>query len=208
MHGPQSRYFVLGARRSVHVYGVHLRPGGALLLGVGAHELKDRHVSLDALWGREASSLRDRLVEAPTPQAGFLILEAALLRRLWRARQVHPAVSFALRSIQSQSGLGRIGQLREASGYGERRFTQAFALQVGLGPKLFSRIVRMSSLVQRVFARGRVDWAQAADEFGYVDQAHLTHEFRRFAGVTPAAYRPQPGASALHMALQHEPPER
>ncbi len=76
VHGAQSKYFVLDARRDVHVIGVHFHPGGgAALLGVNAQELTDRHVALSDIWGERAHTLRAQLLEAPTPAAKFALLE-------------------------------------------------------------------------------------------------------------------------------------
>jgi len=41
-----------------------------------------------------------------------------------------------------------------------------------------------------------VDWAGAAQELGYHDQAHLIRDFRAQIGSTPAAYARRCGASA------------
>jgi hypothetical protein len=87
------------ARRESYV-GIHFKPGGATaILGVPAHELRGRLVDLDALWGRPALELRDRLQESRTFAARLSLLEATLLARLERARDPHPAVAYALAEL-------------------------------------------------------------------------------------------------------------
>lgn len=205
VHGAQSRYFVLDARRDVHVVGVHFRPGGgAALLGVGAHELTDRHIALSDLWGARAGTLRQQLLDAPTPAAKFAVLEQEFGSRLQPRRTlVHPAISFALRGMQTAPTELRIAELQSSTGYSPRRFTTLFTQAVGLTPKLYSRINRLRSVVERVARGGEVAWADLASEYGYYDQSHLTRDFREFSGVTPGEYRPVAGA-ALHMELDGE----
>ena len=61
-----------------------------------------------------------------------------------------------------------------------------FRDQVGLPPKLVSRILRF----RRALAEFETDdgrrFAEIAQQCGYYDQAHLNREFRDFAGVTPS----------------------
>lgn len=205
VHGPQSRYFVLDARRDVHVIGVHFRPGGgAALLGVCAPELTDRHVALSDLWGARAAVLRQQLLESPDLAAQFALLEQEFLARLRRRTLVHPAMSFALRGMQTAPSDVRIAQLQSATGYSSRRFTTLFTDAVGLTPKLYSRINRLRRVVERIARGGALDWADLASEYGYYDQSHLTRDFREFSGVAPGAYRPLAPDSALHMDIDRE----
>jgi AraC-like DNA-binding protein len=205
VHGAQSRYFVLDARREVHVIGVHFLPGGgAALLGVGALELTDRHIALSDIWGSRAHTLREQLLAAPTPAAKFALLEAEFRARLRPQRLVHPAISFALRGMQTAPAQSRIAQIQSSTGYSPRRFTTLFTATVGLTPKLYSRISRLRSVVERVARGGEVAWADLASEYGYYDQSHLTRDFREFSGVTPGEYRPLGPATALHMELDGE----
>jgi AraC-like DNA-binding protein len=210
VHGAQSRYFVLDARRDVHVIGVHFLPGGgAALLGVGAQELTDRHIALSDLWGARARTLREELLEAPTPAAKFAVLEQAMFDQYWHARLrpqrlVHPAISFALRGMRTAPTELRIAQIQEETGYSPRRFTTLFTDAVGLTPKLYSRINRLRSVVERVAQGGELAWADLASEYGYYDQSHLTRDFREFSGVTPGEYRPLAPGAALHMEIDGE----
>jgi AraC-like DNA-binding protein len=207
VHGAQTKYFVIDGRTDVDVIGVHFSPGGgAVLLGLPANELTDRHVSLEDLWGACARDVREQLVEAPTPQGKLELLEKVLLQRLREATFVHPAISFALRGIRSAPDEVRIGKLQQASGYSARRFTTLFVRDVGLTPKMYSRLQRMRNVLEHVARVGHVDWAAVASEHGYYDQSHLTRDFREFTACTPATYRPVSADSALHMALRGPKP--
>lgn len=66
---------------------------------------------------------------------------------------------------------------------------------VGLSPKHFARIDRLRT----VLAEER-PWADLAADAGYYDQSHLTGEFRRLMGVSPAAFRrgELPAATRCH----------
>lgn len=197
VHGPQSRYFVLDARRDVHVIGVHFLPGGGNLLGVPLKGLCDRHVAFEDLWGERAVRLRERLVDAIEPRRMFAILEQEFLMQLRRPPLVHPVISFALRRFDSAAFNGRIEPVRNETGYSDRRFTGLFSDTVGLTPKRYARVLRLSRVVSDI-AQGRKPVASIALDAGYYDQAHLTHDFRELAGTSPGDYRPLDDRSSLH----------
>ena len=44
-----------------------------------------------------------------------------------------------------------------------------------------------------------VDWAEAAMDLGYADQAHFVREFRAFSGLTPSEYRRRAPADPNHV---------
>jgi hypothetical protein len=95
--GPHSRFFMLDTSGPTSVIGVHFRPGGAFpFFTLPMDQLRNQHVSLQALWGKRADELRERLLAAETGQAKLLLLENALLYLLRRPESRHAAIGHAL----------------------------------------------------------------------------------------------------------------
>lgn len=187
--GVHTRYFVLDTEEQINVIGVHFRPGGAFpFLAPPAHELRDEHVDLEAIWGLEARRLRERLLAAPAPEDKFALLEQALLARLGRSAEPHAAVLHALRCIDQAPHLQTIAGLTERLGLRPKRFIQLFAEQVGLTPKVYCRIQRFQRVIAQVGRQRQVDWAGVAAGCGYYDQAHFIRDFRAFSGLNPGTY--------------------
>src|SRR5688500_16024490 len=98
VHGPQSRYYMAGPKPPGVVVGASFRPGmAAAILGVSLHELRDRHVSIEELWGYRAPDLHERLAAIRDPHEICRALEAELIARIHRPLLIHPAVAYALR---------------------------------------------------------------------------------------------------------------
>jgi len=197
VHGPQSSYYVAGPKPKGSTIGVSFRPGAAgAVLGVSMAELVDRHIPLDAIWGTRSVDLRQRLMTAADPQVMFRILEHSLSARICRPLLIHPAVAHALGEHPADGTSARVAHVQRASGYSPRHFIALFRSAVGLNPKHYYRIRRFNSAVRSAAAGACLgDIAAAA---GYCDQAHLSREFREFAGVAPGAYRPSGVDRPLH----------
>lgn len=85
-------------------------------------------------------------------------------------------------------GAIRVADLAEAVGCGQRHLVAGFRAQIGVTPKRAARVLRYERAA-RLLARGDLPVVQVAAMCGYADQAHLTREFTRFAGLTPAVVR-------------------
>jgi AraC family transcriptional regulator len=66
--------------------------------------------------------------------------------------------------------------------------TRCFRRAFGMSISQFKRAVRVRAVAGRL-AAGAETLATVASEAGFADQSHLTREFRRVTGVTPATYR-------------------
>jgi AraC-like DNA-binding protein len=188
--GAQSEYFVIDTEEQLSVAGVQFKPGGAFpFFDPPVDELQGLHVPLDALWGSFAQELRERLLAADRGQAAFDILEQALIARMRRDPERHPAVSFALRRLEARPHAARIADLADRTGFSARRFIEIFRAQTGLTPKLFCRVQRFQRALRRIAEGKAVEWTEVALDAGYFDQAHFIHDFRAFSGINPSSYR-------------------
>lgn len=199
--GPQLASQVIDTAEQIRVMGVVFRPGGAgALTGEDMSALAGRDVDLADLFGLHATSLRQRLLETPRPDDRLTLLERWLHARMHRP-SLDPCVAHALDWLARTPRAARIGVLIRETGMSERRLGRLFRRQVGYGPKSHARLLRFRAVVAQAHGRAQVDWAGVAADGGYCDQAHLAHEFRRFAGVTPATFMARRGLHPNHLVL-------
>jgi AraC-like DNA-binding protein len=98
-------------------------------------------------------------------------------RAVRRAREylhAHPAATVTLRDLAEVSGLSMY------------RLARTFKAQTGLAPHHYQIQLRVLQAKQLLAAGHPI--AEAAEECGFYDQAHLTDQFKRHVGVTPGAY--------------------
>jgi AraC-like DNA-binding protein len=163
--------------------GITLRPGAApAFLPLPAWELTDGLRPLHDTWGREGRELEEQLAGLPVAEAA-LRFQQALLRQHRGARR-----ESWLEHAREARGLVSVDELARASGLSRQHLARRSRETVGVAPKLLCRLTRFQDALALVEAPGPVDWAAAARRLGYVDQSHLSAEFREFTGQPPARF--------------------
>jgi AraC-like DNA-binding protein len=182
--GEQSSF--VAATGAAHCVQVDLTPLGAFsLLGARMDELANEVVSLDEVLG-DAPHLRERLVDAGSARDRFELLDAIFLRRMQRAHPPDEDVTWAWGALRRTHGRAPIGWICDRIGRSRRHLAMRFREQIGLPPKTVGRVLRFERAVS-LLRRGDA-LADVAFECGYYDQAHLSRDFRAFAGKPPAAF--------------------
>ncbi|SDO26367.1 AraC family transcriptional regulator [Afipia sp. GAS231] len=82
----------------------------------------------------------------------------------------------------------RVDNLAHQIGRSVRTIHRRMRTSTGFPPKRFLAMQRFRRSVFEI-AAGEAGLSAAAGDLGFSDQAHLTREFRRHAGVTPGAFR-------------------
>jgi AraC-like DNA-binding protein len=189
--GIYSHYQFIDTADLAHLIGIVFRPGGTTpFFAACTHLFTNLETSLEAIWGTSARSLRDRLIDAPTPQTKFDALEAALLDRLRQSRTAapHPLVNYALSVLDAAPGATTVAELSRSTGLSSRRLSQLFAEHVGVSPKLYARIRRFQQTVALLHCGDDIAWSELALNCGYYDQSHFANDFRAFSGISPTTY--------------------
>jgi AraC-like DNA-binding protein len=199
--GIRGRYGIIDLCDLAEMVGVVFAPGGMRrFVHEPTADFSFAETDLDDVWGRGAATLRERLIESPTPAAKFRVLEDELLGRL-RPGSVHPAILLALEKIQNGKAKISVRDLCAATGYSSRRLGQLFGEEVGVGPKMLARILRFQRTVQRLHAGCEMRWDELALECGYCDQSHFANDFRDFSGMSLTAYSRSDRAWANHIRV-------
>jgi AraC-like DNA-binding protein len=155
---------VLSTLTGEPVLGVRFRVGAAgAALGLPAAELLDQTLPLADVWD-DTAPVEDAATRGPAALAAAV------------AARIDGDPDHAVRA--AASGL--------SVGIGDRQLRRRFADAVGYGPKTLERILRFQRFLT-LAKTGGADLARLALEAGYADQAHLTRECTRLAGLPPAA---------------------
>lgn len=176
---------VRGRGRDIESLQVRLSPVIAhTVLGVSS-ELSGMMVSLDDLWGRDATRTQEQLRAARSWDDRFAIAEEAFVRRHEAGRTIDPEVAFVWRQMVTNLGGVRVERLAGEVGWSRKRLWSRFRAQIGLNPKRAAQLVRFDHAAHRLAAGHSA--ARVAAEIGYADQSHLHRDVMAFAGVTPTA---------------------
>jgi AraC-like DNA-binding protein len=185
--GPQTTYGRPANLREIVALGAGFRPGAAArLLRMPTAEFVDEHVPLDAVLPGLAARLDDRLSHATEPRQAVAAFAGELVKNLRHADAPDPAVRHAIGLLDRATTT--VAEVAERAFVSERQLERRFTELVGYGPKTLQRILRFQRFLAQV-ALPDVGLAGAAALAGYADQAHLSRETRRLAGLTPRQLR-------------------
>jgi AraC-like DNA-binding protein len=150
--------------------GLRFRPGVLpRLLGVPAHELRDRRVRLDEVLGTAS-------------HGGSLVGLAAELADEDRASETAPWSMAHLTQITGGLASGAtVAELATATGMSSRTLQRRCRAVYGYGPSTLRRVLRFRRAV--ALMRSGHPLAAVAADAGYSDQPHLHREAREFSGL-------------------------
>ena len=172
------------------------------LLGVPMHQFMNRIVPIDALIGTSGARLEEQLRNTASWDDRFDLLDTKLAVLLARRAPPPPEVRWAVDQLTRAHAALTVSNIASELQWSRRRLVVSFREHVGMTPKAFARVTRFDRAVRCVRNGPITRWSALACECGYADQAHLTREFREFAGLAPTEFQRRQGAGLLGVAVE------
>ena len=150
----------------------------AMFTGRELSGTKNRYFSIGEFFGELRRELAPQLPEAPTLAEKIAIAEPLLLKHL-RPERADSDLLNAVYYMLKTDGRARISGLCSYAAVSERKLERLFDRHMGIAPKAFSSLIRYQLLWQDIALSGRFDVLDAVEKYGYTDQSHLLHDFKR-----------------------------
>jgi AraC-like DNA-binding protein len=169
--------------------GLELTPKGLYhLFKLNMHEITNRMVSFEEVFGSFGARLQMRVGDVEDPRAKITLLQTALTHLLQRNDKQYALLDHTLDLLAQTHGKMQIQDLAVHLGYTKRYLDRLFQEHVGVSPKLLASILRFQEVYQgwmqhRSPSSFRYQWPAS-----YYDQSHFIKEFKRFTGFTPQQY--------------------
>lgn len=200
--GPTTASYSAALGPGLAMIATGLLPAGWMALaGLPAGEACDMAIDGAALWGEAAvERLCDSLSDAPGEAMRQARLETFLSLRL-PACAAPPRIAVIDRWLERSPSLD-LDALCRALGIGPRQLRRLTLDAYGAPPKTLAMKYRCLRAAAALATGGSGALHDALA--GFADQAHLTRDFRRFIGWTPAAFaRERQCAAAATMLGRH-----
>lgn len=123
--------------------------------------------------------IRPELLERKTLQERASFAEKLLMKRLPDVRE-NTVVNNAIQNILINRGALEVSRLAGESFVSTRQLERLFHEYVGMTPKKLSNLIRYQLLWKDIVYEQDFDVLSAVYKYGYADQAHLLHEFKKY----------------------------
>jgi len=183
--GPGRRAMAIRPTGRVDLIGIRFRPEALTSwLRVRGGEVADAAFALGELPVPLEATLAEQLAETSSTRHRFAILGRHLAKTTGSSdRRLSAAVDMAL-----AEGGARPENIARRLGLSRRQLGRLFRERIGIPPQSLGRLGRFQRVLRELDGNPRASLAATAARLGYFDQAHMSRDFRLFAGTTPGRY--------------------
>ncbi len=185
--GIMTAYEALRLNAETSLFGIRFYSDRARsLFGYPVSELKGDRAQLTDLWGSKAQFLIEEIREASGVAEIIAIIESIFSKiESGRASSSDPLLRSSMACLFAARGAIDVRTLAERCGYSERTVRRVFKAELGVSPKQMMDLIRFQSILMDRHRGSRGSLADLAFKYGYYDQSHFNHTFKRLYGLAP-----------------------
>lgn len=182
IYGSTTRPTAIPCAPGIHYLGIRFHPGQSRhFITSAAHEITDCREDLRTLMHFPSERVAARIAS----DAVFDELDEILTGLLRHSEPVANYVDGILDHVERRHGLVRVDDVASKFGKSRRQLERAFLQTVGVPLKFFCTLSRLRHAADLIVHPSARSLTTVAHDAGYSDQAHMTRDFTRLAGVSP-----------------------
>lgn len=178
-------------RNGIDIIGVKFKPLGIhTITGINMEHIADMTINAEEIWGYEIQLLCESMYESLSTVEAIQKLDTYLIDKMnkQKVRNRVSCVEHALQVIHCSNGNIDVKNLQLETYTSRKSLERAFINQIGILPKLYSRISRYNNAKESIEKSNTINWQNIIYKNGYYDQSHFINEFKEFSGKTPSEY--------------------
>jgi AraC-like DNA-binding protein len=188
--GQITHHYPLCMYHSFSIVYIIFKPFGAYrLLGLPQHLLTDACNDITNVMDSSINDVYNKITDNAHDHIRVLQILEQWLLRLWQKNTPlykTDNIEYACSIMQQTNGTMLLRKLGKETGMSESTMERRFKEKIGIGPKMFNRIIRFNKALQTIQSGNYEKWNDVVYNHQYFDQAHFIKEFKTFYGYTPS----------------------
>jgi len=186
IYGSTTRPTAIPCTAGTHYLGIRFHPGQSRhFIAAAAHEITDCREELRTLIRFPS----ERVATHIASEVLFDELDTILIATLSRVPPAESYIDGVVQHISARHGMVRVDDIAVRFGKSRRQMERVFLQTVGVPLKFFCMISRLKHAADLIVLPASRSLSAIAHDAGYSDQAHMTRDFTRLAGVSPGQLR-------------------
>lgn len=185
--GQITKFFYLENTGRSGMVGIKFNPSALTqLFGLRMDDFTDKVFSLKDVVGEKLSLLENKLRKVSDHTKMIWGIENEL-KKITPSQPKENIIDQAILLIFSTHGMISVAAICDQINTNERKLQRLFNTWIGLSPKFYTRIIRLSYIFQLAQEK-KLSWSEVGLESGFYDQPHFIRNFKAFTGEDPTRY--------------------
>lgn len=189
MMGQATKSYTLHIQGEIGMIGMVLKPTALYdFFGKPMYAFTDERIALKQFPLNNFCKFNEQIQESFNHETKLEILQSLTEHLISQGGYCTPAIQYASNEILQSKGQTDIPTLIKSSNMSRRKFERKFLEEVGVSPKVYTKIRRFSYACSLIQGKRKAKLTDILFNAGYYDQSHFIKDFKYFTGRAPKFY--------------------